>query len=101
VDKDEDLAEAVEKVIKYRKILYSLLDITGDVEVYIAAFVIEAPLKGLYALSKRGDLAMVDVPLDIIWWLREQGYRVEVKRVTYGEVPLKTRRPLPMGKRRR
>lgn len=89
VDEDEGLAEAVERARKDREFIYAIRNITGDVEVYIAAFVLEAPLKELYALSKRGDLAMVDLPLDIIWRLRQQGYRVEVRRVTYGEVPLK------------
>ena len=88
---NENLTEAVERARKDREFIYSVLNITGDVEVYIAAFVLEAPLRELYALSKKGDLAMVDVPLDIIWRLREQGYRVVVERVAYGEVPLTKR----------
>jgi len=88
---DEDLAEAVERARKDKEFIYAIHNIIGDVEVYIAAFVLEAPLKELYALSKRGDLAMVDLPLDIIWRLRQQGYRVVVERVTFGEVPLTKR----------
>jgi hypothetical protein len=54
-------------------------------EVYAGAFVVEAPLKELYALSKRSEILMVDTPLDLIWRYREEGKTVVVKRVTYGE----------------
>ncbi|MEM4651044.1 MAG: hypothetical protein QW086_04380 [Pyrobaculum sp.] len=54
-------------------------------EVYIGAFVVEAPLKELYALSKKPEILMVDTPLDLIWKYREEGKTVEVKRVTHGD----------------
>ncbi len=54
-------------------------------EVYVGAFVVEASLKGLYALSKRPEILMVDTPLDLIWKYREEGKTVEVKRVTHGD----------------
>lgn len=54
-------------------------------EVYVGAFVVEAPLKELYALSKKPEILMVDTPLDLIWKYREEGKTVEVKRVTHGD----------------
>jgi len=54
-------------------------------EVYVGAFVVEAPLKELYALSKKPEILMVDTPLDLIWKYREEGKIVEVKRVTHGD----------------
>jgi hypothetical protein len=54
-------------------------------EVYVGAFVVEAPLKELYALSKRPEILMVDTPLDLIWKYREEGKTVVVKRVTVGD----------------
>jgi plasmid stabilization system protein ParE len=54
-------------------------------EVYVGAFVVEAPLKELYALSKRPEILMVDTPLDLIWKYRKEGKTVEVKRVTHGD----------------
>jgi hypothetical protein len=49
-------------------------------EVYVGAFVVEAPLKELYVLSKKPEILMVDTPLDLIWKYREKGKTVEVKR---------------------
>ncbi len=54
-------------------------------EVYVGAFVVEASLKELYALSKKPEILMVDTPLDLIWKYREEGKTVEVKRVTHGD----------------
>jgi hypothetical protein len=54
-------------------------------EVYVGAFVVEAPLKELYSLSKRPEILMVDTPLDLIWKYREKGKIVVVKRVTHGD----------------
>jgi hypothetical protein len=54
-------------------------------EVYVGAFVVEAPLKELYVLSKRPEILMVDTPLDLIWKYREEGKTVEVKRITHGD----------------
>jgi hypothetical protein len=54
-------------------------------EVYVGAFVVEASLKELYALSKRPEILMVDTPLDLIWKYREKGKTVEVKRITHGD----------------
>ncbi|MFZ8810533.1 MAG: hypothetical protein ACO2PN_20800 [Pyrobaculum sp.] len=54
-------------------------------EVYVGAFVVEAPLKELYALSKKPEILMVDTPLDLIWKYREEGKIVEVKRITHGD----------------
>jgi hypothetical protein len=54
-------------------------------KVYVGAFVVEAPLKELYVLSKRPEILMVDTPLDLIWKYREEGKTVEVKRVTHGD----------------
>ena len=54
-------------------------------EVYVGAFVVEAPLKELYVLSKRPEILMVDTPLDLIWKYREEGKIVVVKRVTFGD----------------
>jgi hypothetical protein len=54
-------------------------------EVYVGAFVVEAPLKELYALSKKPEILMVDTPLDLIWKYREEGKTVEVKRITHGD----------------
>ncbi len=54
-------------------------------EVYVGAFVVEAPLKELYALSKKPEILMVDTPLDLIWKYREEGKTVEVKRIAYDD----------------
>jgi hypothetical protein len=54
-------------------------------EVYVGAFVVEAPLKELYALSKKPEILMVDTPLDLIWKYRKEGKTVEVKRITHGD----------------
>ncbi len=54
-------------------------------EVYVGAFVVEAPLKELYVLSKRPEILMVDTPLDLIWKYRKEGKTVEVKGVTHGD----------------
>jgi hypothetical protein len=54
-------------------------------EVYVGAFVVEAPLKELYVLSKKPEILMVDTPLDLIWKYREEGKTVEVKRITHGD----------------
>ncbi len=54
-------------------------------EVYVGAFVVEASLKELYALSKRPEILMVDTPLDLIWKYKKEGKTVEVKRVTHGD----------------
>jgi hypothetical protein len=54
-------------------------------EVYVGAFVVKAPLKELYVLSKRPEILMVDTPLDLIWKYREEGKTVEVKRITHGD----------------
>jgi len=54
-------------------------------EVYVGAFVVEAPLKELYALSKRPEILMVDTPLDLIWKYRKEGKTVVVKRVAHGD----------------
>ncbi len=54
-------------------------------EVYVGAFVVEASLKELYALSKKPEILMVDTPLDLIWKYREEGKTVEVKRITHGD----------------
>jgi hypothetical protein len=63
-------------------------------EVYVGAFVVEAPLKELYALSKKPEILMVDTPLDLIWKYREKGKTVEVKRVTHGDRYLKEKKNL-------
>ncbi|MEM0277880.1 hypothetical protein [Pyrobaculum sp.] len=54
-------------------------------DVYIGAFIVEAPLRELYALAKKPEILMVDTPLDLIWRYREEGRTVIVKRVTVGE----------------
>jgi len=65
-------------------------------EVYVGAFVVEAPLKELYALSKKPEILMVDTPLDLIWKYREKGKTVEVKRITHGDRYLyREEKPLP------
>jgi hypothetical protein len=63
-------------------------------EVYVGAFVVEAPLKELYALSKRPEILMVDTPLDLIWKYREEGKTVEVKRITHGDRYLREKKNL-------
>ncbi len=63
-------------------------------EVYVGAFVVEAPLKELYALSKKPEIPMVDTPLDLIWKYREKGKIVEVKRVTHGDRYLREKKNL-------
>jgi len=63
-------------------------------EVYVGAFVAEAPLKELYALSKKPEILMVDTPLDLIWKYREEGKIVVVKRITYGERYLREKKNL-------
>ncbi|AET33950.1 hypothetical protein [Pyrobaculum ferrireducens] len=60
----------------------------SEAEVYIGAFVVEAPLRELYQLSKKPQILIVDLPLDLIWKYREEGYQVIVKRVTFGDVYL-------------
>jgi len=63
-------------------------------EVYVGAFVAEAPLKELYALSKKPEILMVDTPLDLIWKYREEGKTVEVKRITHGDRYLREKKNL-------
>jgi predicted double-glycine peptidase len=62
-------------------------------EVYVGAFVVEAPLKELYALSKKPEI-MVDTPLDLTWKYREEGKTVVVKRVTHGNRYLREKKNL-------
>jgi hypothetical protein len=57
-------------------------------EVYVGAFVVEAPLKELYVLSKKPEILMVDTPLDLIWKYRKEGKIVVVKRVAHGDTYL-------------
>ncbi|MGC9049546.1 hypothetical protein [Pyrobaculum sp.] len=70
----------------------------SEAVVYIGAFVVEAPLRELYQLSKKPQILMVDLPLDLIWKYREEGYQVIVKRVTFGAVYLREKKNLcPKG----
>ncbi|AET31586.1 hypothetical protein [Pyrobaculum ferrireducens] len=75
------------------------VEVGGSVaEVYVGAFVVEAPLRELYALSKKPEILMVDTPLDLIWKYREEGKTVVVKRVTYGEKYLIEKKNLCQGR---
>jgi hypothetical protein len=63
-------------------------------EVYVGAFVVEAPLKELYVLSKKPEILMVDTPLDLIWKYRKEGKTVVVKRVAHGDTYLTEKKNL-------
>lgn len=58
----------------------------AHVDIYVGAFVVNATLKELYELAQKEEVLMVDTPLDLIWRYREGGYKVEVKRLTYGDL---------------